>query len=75
MSKPGLRTHDPSLPWPEEEYRTAIDAHAQLLFAPTRLAAANLRAERVGGEIHVTGNTAIDALLASRSEIFVARDP
>ena len=30
----GLRTHDPALPWPEEEYRTAIDAHAELLFAP-----------------------------------------
>ena len=31
----GLRTHDPLLPWPEEEYRTAIDARADLLFAPT----------------------------------------
>jgi UDP-N-acetylglucosamine 2-epimerase (non-hydrolysing) len=60
----GLRTHDPLLPWPEEEYRTAIDARADLLFAPTAIAAANLRAERVPGEIHVTGNTSIDALLA-----------
>jgi UDP-N-acetylglucosamine 2-epimerase (non-hydrolysing) len=59
----GLRTHDPSLPWPEEEYRTAIDADADLLFAPTELAAANLRAEKVPGEIHVTGNSGIDALL------------
>ncbi len=59
----GLRTHDPLLPWPEEEYRTAIDAHADLLFAPTELAAANLRAERVPGQIHVTGNTGIDAVL------------
>ena len=60
----GLRTHDPLLPWPEEEYRTAIDRHAELLFAPTALAAANLRSERVRGEVHVTGNTSIDALLA-----------
>lgn len=60
----GLRTFDPQLPWPEEEYRTAIDAQADLLFAPTRLSAANLRAEKVPGEIHVTGNTSIDALLA-----------
>lgn len=60
----GLRTHDPQLPWPEEEYRTAIDANAQLLFAPTDTAASNLRAEAVAGEIHVTGNTGIDALLA-----------
>ena len=60
----GLRTHDPLLPWPEEEYRTAIDANAELLFAPTEIAAANLRQESVPGEIHVTGNTGIDALLA-----------
>ena len=59
----GLRTYDSALPWPEEEYRTAIDAPADLLFAPTELAAANLRSERITGEIHVTGNTGIDALL------------
>jgi UDP-N-acetylglucosamine 2-epimerase (non-hydrolysing) len=60
----GLRTHDPLRPWPEEEYRTAIDAGAALLFAPTETSAANLCAEQVPGEMHVTGNTAIDALLA-----------
>jgi UDP-N-acetylglucosamine 2-epimerase (non-hydrolysing) len=60
----GLRTHDPLLPWPEEEYRTAIDAEADLLFAPTELAAANLRTEEVPGQVHVTGNTGIDALIA-----------
>jgi UDP-N-acetylglucosamine 2-epimerase (non-hydrolysing) len=60
----GLRTHDPRLPWPEEEYRTAIDSQAGLLFAPTVSAAANLRSERVSGDIHVTGNSSIDALLA-----------
>jgi UDP-N-acetylglucosamine 2-epimerase (non-hydrolysing) len=59
----GLRTHDPALPWPEEEYRTAIDARAELLLAPTELAAENLRAENVPGTIHVTGNSGIDALL------------
>ena len=63
----GLRTHDPQLPWPEEEYRTAIDAGADLLFAPTAVAAGNLFAEQVAGEIHVTGNTAIDALLAAEA--------
>jgi UDP-N-acetylglucosamine 2-epimerase (non-hydrolysing) len=65
----GLRTHDPSLPWPEEEYRTAIDADADLLFAPTELAAANLRAEKVPGEIHITGNSGIDALLDAVSRL------
>ena len=62
----GLRTHDPALPWPEEEYRTAIDANADLLFAPTAISAANLRAESLPGEIHVTGNTSIDAVLAAK---------
>lgn len=59
----GLRTHDLDLPWPEEGYRTAIDARADLLFAPTAGAAANLRAEQAPGTIHVTGNSGIDALL------------
>ncbi len=63
----GLRTHDPAMPWPEEEYRTAIDAHADLLFAPTELAADNLRAEGVPGTIFVTGNSGIDALLATKA--------
>lgn len=60
----GLRTHDPLLPWPEEEYRVAIDARADLLFAPTSLSAANLRSEKIRGEIHVTGNTGIDSLIS-----------
>ena len=58
----GLRTFDPALPWPEEDNRVAIDAGADLLFAPTETSAANLRAEQVRGAIHVTGNTGIDAL-------------
>ena len=61
----GLRTHDPSQPWPEEEYRKAIDAQADLLFAPTDDAAENLAREKVSGEVYVTGNTGIDALLAA----------
>lgn len=65
----GLRTHDLMLPWPEEEYRTAIDADAELLFAPTDLAAANLRAEQVPGEIHITGNTSIDAVLEAEASL------
>ena len=65
----GLRTHDPLLPWPEEEYRTAIDAGAALLFAPTHAAEANLRAEQVPGRIHVTGNTGIDAVLSAAAHL------
>jgi UDP-N-acetylglucosamine 2-epimerase (non-hydrolysing) len=65
----GLRSHDASMPWPEEEYRTAIDASADLLFAPTPLAAENLGREGVAGAVFVTGNTGIDALLTTRAEL------
>jgi UDP-N-acetylglucosamine 2-epimerase (non-hydrolysing) len=65
----GLRTHDPRLPWPEEEYRVAIDARADLLFAPTEVAAAKLLAEKAHGELHVTGNTGIDALLSAEARL------
>jgi UDP-N-acetylglucosamine 2-epimerase (non-hydrolysing) len=69
----GLRTHDPLLPWPEEEYRTAIDAGAELLFAPTAVSAANLKAESVTGHVHITGNTSIDAVLHLQSRLAPAR--
>lgn len=60
----GLRSFDPTQPWPEENNRVAIDAVATLLFAPTDAAAANLVAEpAVTGSIYVTGNSGIDALL------------
>jgi len=61
----GLRSFDPTMPWPEEDNRVAIDALADLLFAPTEISAANLRRESVGGAIHVTGNSGVDALLAT----------
>jgi len=61
----GLRSFDPAMPWPEEDNRIAIDAVAELLFAPTETSAANLRREQVRGTIHVTGNSGIDALLAT----------
>ncbi|WP_246167484.1 non-hydrolyzing UDP-N-acetylglucosamine 2-epimerase [Sphingomonas piscis] len=60
----GLRSHDLQQPWPEEEYRRRIDAEADLLFAPTEGAAQNLRREHVPGDIHVTGNSGVDALIA-----------
>lgn len=58
----GLRSFDLALPWPEEGNRIEIDSLSDLLFAATEGNAANLHAEGVSGEIHVTGNTAIDAL-------------
>lgn len=65
----GLRTHDAATPWPEEEFRTAIDARATLLFAPTETAAANLAKERIRGEVHVTGNSGIDAVLDTLAQL------
>jgi UDP-N-acetylglucosamine 2-epimerase (non-hydrolysing) len=60
----GLRSHDLARPFPEELNRVAIDAVADLLFAPTEGAADNLRRESPRARlIEVTGNTGIDALL------------
>lgn len=60
----GLRSHDIMRPWPEEYNRVAIDAVADLLFAPTVGAADNLRRESPRDRaIWITGNTGIDALL------------
>lgn len=63
----GLRSHDLLQPWPEEANRITIDELSALLFAPTASAARNLAAEsQVTGEIHVTGNSGIDALFQIR---------
>jgi UDP-N-acetylglucosamine 2-epimerase (non-hydrolysing) len=63
----GLRSFDLDQPFPEEGNRIAIDAMADLLFAPTESAARNLRLERAAqGRIWVTGNSGIDALFEAR---------
>jgi len=60
----GLRTGDLYAPFPEEFNRRVASIVATHHFAPTQRAAANLLAEGVRREqIHVTGNTVIDALL------------
>jgi UDP-N-acetylglucosamine 2-epimerase (non-hydrolysing) len=59
----GLRTDNLFDPYPEEANRRLISQIAQLHFAPTELAIANLRKSDVTGQIHNTGNTVIDALL------------
>lgn len=59
----GLRTGNMREPFPEEMNRTLIGRMATAHFAPTERARANLVAEGVRAEsIHLTGNTAIDAL-------------
>jgi UDP-N-acetylglucosamine 2-epimerase (non-hydrolysing) len=59
----GLRTDHLFDPYPEEANRRLISQIAQLHFAPTDLSVANLKKSSVTGEIHLTGNTVIDALL------------
>jgi UDP-N-acetylglucosamine 2-epimerase (non-hydrolysing) len=58
----GLRSHDMTLPFPEEMNRRAAAVIARWHFAPTLGAAANLHAEGVIGEVHVVGNTVVDAV-------------
>ncbi|WP_287941449.1 UDP-N-acetylglucosamine 2-epimerase (non-hydrolyzing) [Sphingopyxis sp.] len=66
----GLRSGDIYHPWPEEVNRKVTGSVADLHFAPTETAAAALRSENVPDErIHITGNTVIDALLATKARI------
>ncbi len=60
----GLRTGNLLSPWPEEMNRRITGLIAGLHCAPTQRSADNLLAEGVPpGDVHVTGNTVIDALL------------
>ncbi|MBP2627181.1 MAG: UDP-N-acetylglucosamine 2-epimerase [Firmicutes bacterium] len=62
----GLRTHNKNSPYPEEMNRKLTGSMADLHFAPTITAQENLLTEAVAEEAtFVTGNTVIDALLAT----------
>lgn len=66
----GLRTGDLSRPFPEEANRRLTGVLADLHFAPTPGARRNLLAEGVApGQILVTGNTVIDALLQTAERL------
>ena len=59
----GLRSGDIHHPWPEEVNRKIIGTMAALHCAPTRTSAEALLRENVDpGQVHVTGNTVVDAL-------------
>ncbi len=59
----GLRSFDLSSPFPEEVNRRIASATAHVHFAPTKAARDNLLREGIpGGDVHVTGNTVVDAL-------------
>ncbi|PNB52839.1 UDP-N-acetylglucosamine 2-epimerase (non-hydrolyzing), partial [Pseudomonas sp. GW531-E2] len=70
----GLRSGDIYQPWPEEVNRRIVAPIADQHFAPTETAAEALRRENIAAQtIHVTGNTVIDALHATRAKL--AADP
>lgn len=58
----GLRTGDLTQPFPEEMNRRVVDVMARWLFAPTVTSRDNLLQENLQGQVHITGNTVIDAL-------------
>jgi len=69
----GLRSKDKWAPFPEEMFRRLADVLTDFHFAPTNIARANLLREGFPEDrIHVTGNTVVDALLATAS---LARNP
>jgi UDP-N-acetylglucosamine 2-epimerase (non-hydrolysing) len=62
----GLRTGNLQSPWPEELNRRVASLVTTLHCAPTQWSAKNLLAEGIPTDnVHVTGNTVIDALLAT----------
>lgn len=65
----GLRTYCAAAPFPEEANRRTIALLADMHFAPTPAARANLAAERLRGEVFVTGNSGVDALHLARAAI------
>ena len=68
----GLRSGDIYQPWPEEVNRRIVAPIADQHFAPTETAAQALLRENIDpATIHVTGNTVIDALHATRDRIAV----
>jgi UDP-N-acetylglucosamine 2-epimerase (non-hydrolysing) len=66
----GLRTDDLRSPFPEEMNRRVTSTLTRWHFCPTEGAKANLVREGISAAAcHVTGNTVIDALLATRAKI------
>ncbi len=65
----GLRSYDNYNPFPEEVNRRMISQIATYNFAPTTTAIKNLEAEKIWGQILLTGNTGIDTLLNISAKI------
>jgi UDP-N-acetylglucosamine 2-epimerase (non-hydrolysing) len=72
----GLRSGDMFSPFPEEANRKITSQVSSLHLAPTSMSKANLLKENVSADdIVVTGNTVIDALLATVSKPIPFGDP
>ncbi|ARC93755.1 UDP-N-acetylglucosamine 2-epimerase (non-hydrolyzing) [Vibrio coralliilyticus] len=66
----GLRTGNIYSPWPEEGNRKLTGCLTKFHFAPTKTSLQNLVDENVPAtDVHVTGNTVIDALFMIRDKI------
>ena len=65
----GLRSGDIQSPYPEEMNRRLVDSMSTWLFAPTPAARDAALSEKVSGRIWVTGNTVIDALVATVAKL------
>jgi UDP-N-acetylglucosamine 2-epimerase len=71
----GLRTYDKYSPYPEEMNRVMTGHIADLHFAPTMRNRDNLLREAIDeGDIYITGNTVIDALLDVTSKPYEFED-
>ncbi len=71
----GLRTYDKYSPYPEEMNRVMTGHIADLHFAPTMRNRRNLINEAIDeGDIYITGNTVIDALLDVTSKPYEFED-
>ena len=65
----GLRSGDIHSPYPEEMNRRLVDSMSTWLFAPTPAARDAALNEGVSGRVWVTGNTVIDALVATVAKL------
>jgi len=70
----GLRSFDKYQPFPEELNRAFVGKIAEWNFAPTKMAAQNLRQENTSPKsIYITGNTVVDALQSVQSKLKLSK--
>ena len=65
----GLRTGNLDAPFPEEAYRTMISRIAKYHFCPSVRASQALKQEGIVENVHVVGNTVVDALLEIQEQL------